>query len=189
MKKAIIVHGKPTKERYENPLEPKPHQANWLPWLGKQLTDRGMKVSIPAMPLPYAPVYKDWKAVFPEGRVGPETGLIGHSAGAEFLLHWLSENRDATAERLVLVAPYRDYTGKYGEFSRYNLDLEIAKRVGNLTIFNSLDDDVNIQTRAQHLAKLLPEANLIELEGFGHFRIGHNMTSQAFPQLLEVVLS
>jgi hypothetical protein len=64
MRNAIILHGKPTRGRYENPDEPKPHEANWLPWLGRQLGARGVAVSIPAFPRPYFPVYEDWKGVF-----------------------------------------------------------------------------------------------------------------------------
>lgn len=129
MRSAVIVHGKPTRERYENPAEPKPHVANWLPWLGEQLEDAGIQVSIPAMPLPYFPVYEDWKRVF---EVIPRTSdglLIGHSAGAEFLLRWLSENRDEQAGKLVLVAPYKDEANKYNGFSLYDLDRGIASEL------------------------------------------------------------
>ena len=185
MKNAVILHGKPTRERYENPEEPKPHEANWLPWLGRQLSSRGIATSIPALPKPYFPVYEEWGEIFEENRINEETALIGHSAGAEFILRWLSENNKTSAERVVLVAPYRDYAGKYGEFSQYDLDLNIVKRVGRLTIFNSLDDDALIKTRAHELSATLPEAKVIELDGHGHFRIGHNMQNEEFPQLLE----
>lgn len=187
MKNAVILHGKPTKERYEDPSILKPHQANWLPWLGRQLSSRGIEVMIPALPLPYFPVYSDWKTAFPEHRVNNETGLIGHSAGGEFLLRWLSENKSATVEQLVLVAPYHDYEGKYGEFSDYVLDKELVERVGRLSIVNSQDDDQPIQRRASELKVLLPEADLIQLNGFGHFRIGHNMTSEEFPEILDIL--
>lgn len=184
MKNAVIIHGKPTQARYENPLEPKPHEANWLPWLGKQLSSQGVSVSIPAMPVPYFPIYEAWESVFDTSRVTPETALIGHSAGSEFILRWLSENKAAKVEQVALVAPYHDYAGKYGEFSKYTLDAGIAERVGKLTIVNSLDDDAQIVKRAHELAETFPSARLVELDGFGHFRIGCNMTSEAFPELL-----
>lgn len=189
MKNAVILHGKPTRERYENPLEPKPHEANWFPWIGRQLAGRGVKVAIPALPLPYSPVYSDWEAVFPKADVSKDTGLIGHSTGAEFLLRWLSENKETEVNRLILVAPYRDYAGKYGEFSQYTLDPELAERVGKLTILNSIDDDEPIQRRTHELTTLLPNAHLIELDGFGHFRIGHNMQSEEFPVLLDLLVA
>lgn len=187
MKNAIILHGKPTKERYENPEIPKPHQANWLPWLGRQLSSRGVDVSIPALPRPYFPVYEDWEAVFPGDVVSPETCLIGHSAGAEFILRWLSENKTKRVGHVALVAPYHDFESKYGDFSRYELDAGITERSERLTILNSHDDDQPIQANVERLTTALSYAQLIELDGFGHFRIGHNMQSEEFPQLLELL--
>jgi predicted alpha/beta hydrolase family esterase len=187
MKNAIILHGKPSRERYENPAEPKPHEANWLPWLGRQLSARGVTTTIPAFPKPYFPVYEEWQRVFETNDAGPETGLIGHSAGAEFILRWLSENQSKTIEQAVLVAPYRDYAGKYGEFSKYVLDARIQERIGKLTIINSLDDDESITKRAHELSSAFPDAQIIELNGYGHFRIGHNMQSEEFPVLLDLL--
>lgn len=185
---AIIVHGKPTRERYENSNEDKPHVANWLPWLGKELMSRGVEVATPAMSEPYYPVYEDWKALFEEHITGPNTALIGHSAGAEFLLRWLSEDDSRTAKKLIAVAPYKDYDLKYGEFSQYQLDTEIVKRVGEFTIFSSTDDDQPIQRRVDELFVHVKDARLREFEGYGHFRIGHNMTTREFPELLEEVI-
>lgn len=185
MKNAILIHGKPSRERYENPKEPKPHVANWFPWIGKQLSSRGIEVVIPAMPKPYFPVYAAWKQIFERHAVTSETALVGHSAGAEFILRWLSENTEASAERIVLVAPYKDYAGKYGEFSDYELDSDLVKRAGSVTILHSVGDDEPIARRAYELKNVLSGSKLTELSGYGHFRIGHNMPSEEFPILLE----
>ena len=194
MENAIIVHGKPTRERYENPAEPKPHVANWLQWLGGQLRRAGVaSVAVPAMPLPYFPVYKDWLHTFETtvesvGPITENTILVGHSAGAEFLLRYLSERRDRRVGKLVLVAPYRDYAGKYGDFSDFEVDPELAERIGEIIIVNSLDDDPPIQDRTAELRRRFPLATYLEFEHHGHFRIGHNMTGPEFPQLLEAIL-
>lgn len=185
MNSAIILHGKPAKERYLDPTQPKPHEANWFPWIGKRLLERDIKITIPALPRPYFPVYEAWRNVFEEEKIDISTGLVGHSAGAEFILRWLSTNKDVSVERVVLVAPYRDYAGKYDDFSMYALDTGLQDRVGKLIIMHSLDDDKPIQKRANELSQILPSAHLIELNGYGHFRIGHNMTSPDFPELLE----
>lgn len=187
MNNAIILHGKPTRERYENSEEPKPHVANWLPWLGRQLSTRGVDVSIPAFPFPYFPVYKDWKEVFETNHVGEDTALIGHSAGAEFILRWLSENKDVSVEQIALVAPYHDFASKYAEFSEYNIDTNLSRRVGRITVLNSLDDDPQIQASVERIAIGLPVARIIELDGYGHFRIGYNMQTEELPVLLDVL--
>lgn len=86
-----MVHGS-LLERYENPNELKPHVANWFPWISRQLVAKS--VAVPAMPKPYFPVYDDWKNVFEAHPVDSNTALVGHSAGAEFLLRWLSEKSE-----------------------------------------------------------------------------------------------
>src|SRR3989344_7399999 len=181
---AVILHGKPTKERYLNPGLPKPHEPNWFPWIKAQLITAGVQASVPPLPRPYFPVYDDWKEIFEAEKVGHQTGLVGHSAGAEFILRWLTSNKNRVVEQVVLVAPYCDYAGKYGDFSRYTLDETVAERGGRITVINSLDDDEPIQRRTQELVSTLPAIKLVELKEYGHFRIGHNMTSPEFPELL-----
>jgi predicted alpha/beta hydrolase family esterase len=188
MKNAVILHGKPTKERYLNPEIPKPHEANWFPWIGAKLSEAGIQTSIPPLPRPYFPVYEAWKEVFEAEKVDDTTGLVGHSASAEFILRWLSSNKDTTVERVVVVAPYCDYAGKYGDFSKYTLDKNLTERVGSLTVINSLDDDELIQRRTRDIVGTLSAAKLIELDGYGHFRIGHNMIGPEFPELLDELI-
>lgn len=189
MKSAILVPGKPTKERYENPKEPKPHEANWFSWIANEVGKVGIRASIAVMPRPYFPVYDKWKSVFESlGPINESTDLVGHSAGVEFLTRWLSENKDVRVDRVVWVAPYRDKKGKYGDFSRYVLDTGLVERAGSLTIFNSTDDDPSINEYAHELAEALPSARLVEFEGYGHFRIGHNMSGPEFPELLQELI-
>jgi predicted alpha/beta hydrolase family esterase len=189
MLNAVILHGKPTRERFFDPTQPKPHVTNWFPWIGKKLLEEGVDISIPPLPQPYYPIYEAWRTVFEKQKMTKDTGLIGHSAGAEFILRWLSINKDVSVERVVLVAPYRDYDGKYEDFSKYDLDKDLCERIGKVTIINSLDDDAPIQRRTQELITAYPTAKYIELDGYGHFRIGHNMTSQEFPILFDELIS
>jgi predicted alpha/beta hydrolase family esterase len=185
MTKAIIIHGKPKQERYENPDFPKPHKANWLPWIQNKLGERGVAVAIPPLPKPYHPVYEDWKMEFESHDPDGETALIGFSAGADFVLRWLSENKDATPKSATLVAPWHDDEGKYGDFSKYTLDANLGKRIGKIAIFNSLDDSASIQANVQRIKETIPETKLIQLDGYGHFMLGNNMKTQEFPELLD----
>ena len=183
MKNAIIVHGKPTEERYNNPGLPKPHEANWLPWLGARFKEIDISASIPAMPRPFFPDYQAWKEVFDTLPVNSDSGLIGHSAGAEFILRWLSEHPNVDVASVALVAPYRDEALKYGDFSQYELDSTIAERVGKLLIFNSTNDSDAIQHNARSLAqrfdRTLLSSCLIELPDYRHFMVPE------FPELYE----
>lgn len=186
MRNLLLVPGKPTRERYENPDIPKPHEANWFPWIASEVGTAGIRASIAVMPRPYEPVYEDWKTAFESlGVVDEKTSLVGHSAGAEFQARWLSENKDVHVDRVVWVAPYCDRKRKYGDFSDYVLDTGLTERVGRLAIFNSIDDDPAIQAYAHELAEALPSARLVEFEDFGHFMIGNNMKGPEFPELLQ----
>lgn len=188
MFKVKIAHGKPTKERYENPDLPKPHEANWFPWIKEQLEIQGIETSIPAMPRPYYPVFTDWKATFGVDDIDRGTRLVGFSTGAEFLLRLLFEEDHLEADRLVLVAPWRDREGKYGDFSKYTLDPRIEERVGQISVITSRDDSTHILDNARALTNVLPLAKSIELDGHGHFLMGNNMTCPEFPELLAELL-
>ncbi len=184
MNKVVIAHGKPPKDRYVNPAMPKPHVANWFPWAKEQLESKGIPTAIPALPKPYHPVYQDWREVFMRQRIDENTALVGFSAGAEFLLRLLSEEERLTVEKVVIVAPWQDVENKYGDFSSYNLNPQIRDRVGRLTIISSIDDSDRIQSNACNLAEAMPWAKSLQLNGYGHFMLGNNMTNVEFPELI-----
>jgi len=180
---ALILHGKPPQERYENPDLPKPHEANWLPWIASELGDRGLSAVIPEFPRPYAPDYDAYSALFGEYDI-ENSVIVAHSAGAEFILHWLSDRSNITLRQLLLVAPWTDSKKKFGEFSNYTIDSNLANRIGRITILNSLDDSESIQDNVAVLRSSIQPIHYVELEGFGHFMLGNNMTDVAFPELL-----
>ena len=186
MKNALILHGKPKKERYLDPEQPKPHQANWLPWLAEQLEVRGVTTEIPEFPQPYAPDYNRWRTTFEQHTVTNHTGIVGHSAGAGFILRWLSENSSTEIERVVLVAPWHDKNHEYGkDFFDYDIDPNLANRVGRLVIINSIDDGQNIQDSVSMIREAIEGIHYREFEGYGHFMLGNKMNSTDFPELLE----
>jgi predicted alpha/beta hydrolase family esterase len=188
MQTVLFAHGKPPRERYEDPTIPKPHEAHWFPWAKRQMSLRGIEARVPALPNPYYPIFSDWKDAFPTHTVDRDTGLVGFSAGSEFLLRLLSEDASMHAGQLILVAPWRDTAEKYGDFSRYTLDPSLTERVGRITVMSALDDNRAIQDNAHRLAEVLPNAHLLELEGYGHFMMGNNMKDEAFPELVTVLL-
>lgn len=189
MKDALILHGKPTRERYENPELPKPHEANWLPWLASKLGQRGITATVPAFPEPFHPNYENWKQAFEQYPVGRDTGVIAHSAGAEFATRWLSESKDRELAKLVLVAPWTDVSRKYGGFSNYELDAGLAERVGEVVILSSVDDSDAINSRTHFLHEKISPSKYVEFDHYGHFMIGNNMDSEEFQELLEEVVS
>lgn len=182
----MIFHGKPSRERYFNPEIAKPHESNWLPWLRSSLGRRGIIASIPIFPEPYYPDFEKWKQTVSDTS-SESLGVVGFSAGAEFALRWLSEDRTLELEKLVLVAPWRDESKKYGSFSDYELDTNLSSRVKSITVFNSLDDSPQIQANVGTIVTKLKRAELVQFDGYGHFMLGNNMTTEEFPELLAEV--
>lgn len=191
MRNAIILHGKPSAEKYMDSNQPKPHEANWLPWLEQTLEGEGIPTYIPALPEPYAPVYeKCIKEAFkkPES-VTEDTLAIGHSMGAGLWVRWMSENPDVTVQKLVLVAPWLDPTGKYGELFDFKIDPGLTERcIGGLAIFYSSRDNQNVQSSKDMLLEACPQAKAIDIPEYGHFMLDNEMKSNEFPEILEELL-
>ena len=59
MKKAIIIHGSPSKEEFFDQKTPSPSNFQFLPWLQKELLLRDVIAQTPEMPAPYNPVYEE----------------------------------------------------------------------------------------------------------------------------------
>src|SRR5665213_1615385 len=78
--RAFIIHG----------YQGYPGEA-WQPWLKGELEKRGYKVALPAMPHPDRPVISEWTPFIANlvGKPDEKTVLIGHSLGAQAVLHYL----------------------------------------------------------------------------------------------------
>jgi predicted alpha/beta hydrolase family esterase len=189
MKNAIILHGKPGKQEYYDPEYPSASNCHWIPWLQKQLLINEIVAYTPEVPHSYDPQYPIWKKEFERFEVTPETILVGHSCGGGFLVRWLSENKEARAEKVVLVAPWLDIERESTtDFFDFQIDPELSSRIGELIIFCSDDDNISIQESVKIIRN---EINGIIYHGFhdyGHFT-QNTMKKSEFPELLAVLLS
>lgn len=187
MRTAIILHGRPSKEEYFDQTFPSPSNSHWLPWLQRQLIINGIFAETPELPVPYEPDYEAWCSVFNRFSVDDETDLIGHSAGAGFLLRWLSENKIKLG-KLVLVAPFLDpeKTIKSGMLD-FKIDKRLFERAEEIVILVSPDDDADILESAEQIKSELPSVKAIELPGRGHFTM-EDMGTEEFPELLDILL-
>jgi predicted alpha/beta hydrolase family esterase len=191
MKNAVLVHGKPSRDEYFDPILLSMSNSHWLPWLQKQLLINGYNAQAPEMPDSYKPDYEVWRREFERFDIGVNTLLVGHSTGAGFLLRWLSENREVKVGKLILVAPYMGFGAKVpNNFFTFDLDENLADRTKGTIIFNSDDDKSYIHRSVNVLRHKLkgPIAKYREFHGYGHF-IYEDMQTEKFPELLEVCLS
>lgn len=188
MKNAIIVHGMPDKEEYYSPEFPACSNYHWLPWLQKQLILKDIKADTPEMPHAYLPEYEVWKKEFERFDITAQTILVGHSCGGGFLVRWLSENKEVKVGKVVLVAPWLNLEKERNlNFFDFTIDPKLASRTESFTIFNSDNDEDYIQKSVTRLRQGIEGIVYREFKNYGHFCVG-DMRSEAFPELLEVLL-
>lgn len=186
MKRAVILHGKPSVESYYSVRDAQSN-SHWLPWLQQQLLVQDILAQTPEMPIPYSPVYEDWKQEFERQAIDEDTVLVGHSCGAGFLLRWLSESSQRV-ERLVLVAPWLDPNQKHGNLFDFAVDVEVASKTNQgIDILYSTSDDEEIHQSLLLLRSKLPSVRYHEFIDYGHFCLS-DMDTREFPELLDICL-
>lgn len=184
MKNAIILHGTCDQEEYYSDKYPSSSNSHWLPWLQKQLLIKGVSTVTPEMPNAHTPDYSVWKREFERFDVTSETILVGHSCGGGFLVRWLSENKDTKVGTVVLVAPWLDPDReKTTDFFDFVVDIDLADRTKKLVVFNSRDDDDDIQKSVQKITSDTENVKVVEFEKHGHFTLS-DMGTEKFPELL-----
>ncbi len=191
MKNAIIIHGTSDKEEYYSPDYPSASNSHWLPWLQKQLIIRDIPAVVIEVPNSYMPDYAVWKRELERFDITPETILIGHSCGGGFLVRWLSENKNVTVGKVVLVAPWLDpekSKGKDNDFFNFTMDEKLVSRTAGVTIFNSDNDDSSIHVSVEKILGSIPDIKLVDFHSYGHFCFS-DMQTVEFPQLLEEAIS
>ncbi len=188
MRRAIILHGMPSKEDYYSQGCDSESNSHWLPWLQHELLIRGILAQTPEMPVPYSPNYEQWKQEFERNVVDEDTILVGHSYGAGFLVRWLSES-NCNVKKLALVAPWLDSARENGDLLDFKIDEELkAKTEYGIGILYSTDDGEEMQATTSPLRRCLPSARYHEFVNYGHFCL-EDMGIREFPELLEVCIT
>lgn len=187
MKKAIIIHGMPSKESYYIADADAQSNCHWLPWIQQQLIVKDILAQTPEMPFPFEPKYEEWLGIFEQFKIDEDTILIGHSCGGGFLVRWLSEN-NIKVGKVVLVAPWIDTfkTLKTGFFN-FIIDKNIVQKTNGIIIFSSDNDDEEILDSVRLLEKEIIDIKHRILKGKGHFVFRH-MGTKEFPELFEEVI-
>lgn len=188
-RRAIIVHGKPSKEKYYDPSYPGPALANWLPWVGKQLQKSGYdEVAIPEIPTPYEPSYDKWIDVLRSHQIDRNTLVIGHSFGAAALIEYMNRHPDAEVDRFIAVAPWFDPQHRYQDAGPPAIDPNLELRTAEgLDVFYSSVDSAEVLASVEALRTALPKARQHNIPEYGHFMLDNSMKSVEFPELIEQV--
>lgn len=180
------MHGTCDKEEYFDEQYPSLSNSHWFPWLQKQLLILGINAQTPEVPEAYNPQYGLWKQEIERFTIDNKTTLVGHSCGGGFFTRWLSEN-EMRVRQLILVAPWLDPDRtKTTDFFEFEIDKDLPKRVDQLHVLISDDDDNDIHQSVEKIMSAWPSAQLHQFSGKGHFTYGQ-MGSEKFPELLEII--
>jgi len=187
MSRIVILHGKPGREEYFSDKYPSGSNSHWIPWLQKQLLMWGYDVQTPEVIDAYKPDYTIWRTEFERHLVEHPMVFVGHSCGAGFLVRWLSEHPEVSAEKVVLVAPWLDpHRSDTTDFFEFDIDPRLDERVGELHLFNSTDDMESIPISVETLLTELKNVVLHEYDDMGHFCF-NDMGTVEFPDLLTCI--
>lgn len=185
----VLVHGGNAKDREKVAKGVSPqNERHWIPWVKKELEDKGFVVENPLMPKNWKPEYGEWKNEFEKINVNENSILVGHSAGGGFLVRWLGETK-IKIKKLILVAPGINHVEEWPNFKNL-LKFKISPRVKNLVkdiiIISSDDDDKWILESVDVFSK---ELNIkpVVLKRRGHF-LESSMGTKEFPELLEEIV-
>lgn len=192
MNNAILVPGRPDKEEYYDPTYPTNSNNHWFPWLSKQLQVNDIFAVAIEPPRPWQPRYDVWKKEFERFDIGPETALVGHSCGGGFLIRWLSENKDRSVGKVVLVAPWlnpdNNPASDTADFFEFEMDPGLVGRTAGVTIFNSDNDAKAIHKSVAIIRDTVKDVQYREVRNYGHFCLS-DMGAVEFPELLAELLS
>lgn len=189
MKNAIILHGRPSRAEYYTDKYPSMSNSHWLPWLQKQLLINDVAAATPEVPMAFEPIWERWVEEVERYEINPDTLLVGHSCGGGFWVRYLSEHKELSVGKTVLVAPWIDVEqDDPNDFFDFVIDNKLASRTRGLVIYNSVDDVQEIQTSVKKLKHELTGATYREFEGRGHFTHKY-MPNDTFPELLAELTS
>jgi len=182
--KCIIVHGCPSNAEEAMNFE---YDKHWIPWIRKELEEKGINVFVPLMPTPWEAKYEEWKEEFEKNEVDGDTILIGHSCGCAFLVRWLGDTKKKI-KKLILVAPWKIPSNPVKEiFYGFDVDETIKSRVGEIIMFTA-DDEEEDGKKSLEIYHNALGGKIIELKGKGHYIIG-SMGTDEFPELLGEIIS
>lgn len=184
-KRAVILHGKPSKEQFFDKNFPSISNYYWLPWMQKQLAIIGIPTWTPEVPNGWIDDYQEWKKEFERYDIDSDTLIIGHSCGSGFIVRWLSENPQFKTGRVILTAPWIDPDREHTtDFFDFKLNPKIIEQTKGIIIINSSNDFESIQKTCRILKDAILGIKYIELEEQGHF---YDENKMEFPELLDEV--
>ena len=188
MKNCIIVHGSPSRDKRNDDNYIPDNNKHWMPWLRKNLEEKGINVEIPLMPTPWNPDYNEWKKEFEKLNINENSILIGHSAGGAFLVRWLGET-NKKIKKLILISASKkspDTSERVIELCDFDVNPKLKELIDKTIVFTSDNEpEYRIENAKDYATELNGE--LIILNNKGHFCARDGVIE--FPELLDKILN
>jgi predicted alpha/beta hydrolase family esterase len=184
LKKAVILHG----------TDGSPEE-NWFAWLREELKTRGYEVWLPQLPDAHEPNAKKWTHfLLRNGWDFTDNLLIGHSAGAVEVLHFLQNlSGDTHIKNAVLVGVFSqvlaeepDWKQLKGLFEEPFDFAKIKPKAEKFLIVHGDNDPWCDPKQAQYIAQQVAE-EYIEIPGGQHFSTALDPSYTKFPKLIEIL--
>ncbi|MEK6902876.1 MAG: alpha/beta hydrolase [archaeon] len=157
--------------------------ADWYPWLKRQLEAEGVRVLIPKMPDVHHPKIESWVSTLQETLPTPneKTYLIGHSIGCQAVLRYIETlPANPTVGGLLLIAPWTKLKNQEEETPEeraiakpwmetpINWKKIFARATNTRAIFSTDDPYVDYVSESNNFRQKL-NANILIEENMGHF--------------------
>jgi len=158
----------------------------WFPWLHTELENRGIAVSVPALPDPLRPNYKKWMdAVAPLTKTWtPDTLLVAHSLGAAFSIRLLEKKVKVRLRAAILVSPlFASFINvkPLTKFFGHPIDwISVREHAREFTVIHAKDDPLVPFDHSLRYAEALGSKHVARATG-GHF------TGKKFPLLMRTI--
>lgn len=189
MKNAILLHGLADKKEYYNPDRPSASNSHWFPWLQKELLMKEIKADTPEVYREYELRYASWVEEVERFPIGPDTVLVGHSAGGGFWVRYLSEHSEIFVDKVILVAPWLNLDHEEDStFYDFELDPSIVEHAKEFIIFASDNDGQAVKDSIEYIIEKLPNIKVVTFHEYGHFT-RRTLKDNKFPELLKAVIS
>lgn len=175
MAKVYIVHGYGASP-----------EKNWFPWLGEQLSAKGIHCECIAMPDTENPTPDAWLSTLQQQvQIDEQTVVVGHSLGCIALLNFLSRNYEKPAGA-VFVSGFYQPLDNIPELTPFTNVYAVSPPLMPFKsyVIAALDDEIVVHQRSDELAQHL-KADYIRLPQGGHFLDREGYTE--FPLVLELV--
>jgi predicted alpha/beta hydrolase family esterase len=178
VKNAIIFHG-----TGESPDD------QWFPWVKQQMEKAGYTVSVPNLPqMNQQPIAEMVSQVLPTLDLNEETVLIGHSAGAPFILSILEVSGQKIARALLIAGFYTEIDMGREPVLQPHYDWQKLAPLADYYMINSTNDPWKCDDTQGRLAFDKLGGTLI-IKQDGHFgSASHQQEYKTFPLVAAIAI-